>query len=136
MVNCASPVPGAADNQTIQFALELMRGDRCSRLLRWTAPDDRGFFVHHESHGHNLHAMVFHEVELAAVGGFGSPRHPSIRGMDGPVDVGVSKMPTFRPSAASASARFAAVVDFPTPPLPEAMATMCLTFKAGSASGP
>ena len=37
-----------------------------------------------------------------------------------------SSIPTDAPSAASASARFAAVVDFPTPPLPEATAMMFL----------
>ena len=35
-------------------------------------------------------------------------------------------MPTDAPSAASASARFTAVVDLPTPPLPEATAMMFL----------
>ena len=37
-------------------------------------------------------------------------------------------MPTDAPSAASASARFAAVVLLPTPPLPDATAMMFLTF--------
>jgi len=36
-------------------------------------------------------------------------------------------MPTRAPSAARASARLTAVVDLPTPPLPEATAIMCLT---------
>ena len=35
------------------------------------------------------------------------------------------------PCAAQASARFAAVVDLPTPPLPEATATTFLTFAKG-----
>ena len=35
-------------------------------------------------------------------------------------------MPTFSPSAAYPSARLHDVVDFPTPPLPEATATTCL----------
>ena len=34
-----------------------------------------------------------------------------------------SRIPTFAPVEASASARFAVAVDFPTPPFPEAMAT-------------
>ena len=38
-----------------------------------------------------------------------------------------SRTPTVAPSAANASARFTAVVDFPTPPLPLATATMFLT---------
>ena len=37
-----------------------------------------------------------------------------------------SSMPTVAPSAASASARFTAVVLLPTPPLPEATAMMFL----------
>ncbi|MDR8834884.1 hypothetical protein FEQ02_05970 [Burkholderia pseudomultivorans] len=37
-------------------------------------------------------------------------------------------MPTDAPSAASASARFTAVVLLPTPPLPDATATMFFTF--------
>ncbi len=37
-----------------------------------------------------------------------------------------SSTPTEAPSAASASARFTAVVDLPTPPLPEATAMMFL----------
>src|SRR5436190_21709211 len=36
-------------------------------------------------------------------------------------------MPTLRPSAARPSARFTAVVDLPTPPLPEATAMMAPT---------
>jgi hypothetical protein len=40
-----------------------------------------------------------------------------------------SSMPTRAPSAASASARFTAVVLLPTPPLPEATATMFLTLR-------
>ena len=36
-------------------------------------------------------------------------------------------MPTFAPSRASASARLTAVVDLPTPPLPDATATMFFT---------
>jgi len=38
-----------------------------------------------------------------------------------------SRMPTVAPSCASASARFTAVVDLPTPPLPLATATMFFT---------
>ena len=38
-----------------------------------------------------------------------------------------SSTPTFAPSAASASARFTAVVDLPTPPLPLATAMMFFT---------
>src|SRR5215207_8827898 len=38
-----------------------------------------------------------------------------------------SRMPVFSPSAAKPSARLQEVVDLPTPPLPEAIATMCLT---------
>src|SRR6478672_5769368 len=38
-----------------------------------------------------------------------------------------SRMPVFSPSAAKPSARLQAVVDLPTPPLPEAMAMTCLT---------
>ena len=37
-------------------------------------------------------------------------------------------MPTLAPSAASASARLTAVVLLPTPPLPDATATMFFTF--------
>src|SRR6059036_3406031 len=36
-------------------------------------------------------------------------------------------MPVFNPSAAKPSARLHAVVDLPTPPLPEATAMTCLT---------
>src|SRR4051794_32915184 len=38
-----------------------------------------------------------------------------------------SRMPVFSPSAAKPSARLQEVVDFPTPPLPEATAMTCLT---------
>src|SRR5919197_650636 len=38
-----------------------------------------------------------------------------------------SRRPVFSPSAAKPSARLQDVVDLPTPPLPEATATMCLT---------
>ncbi len=42
-----------------------------------------------------------------------------------------SSKPTLAPSAYKASARFAAVVHLPTPPLPEATARMFLTFGIG-----
>ena len=45
-----------------------------------------------------------------------------------------SSRPTRRPCAASATARFTAVVDFPTPPLPEATATIFDT--SGSSIAP
>ena len=45
-----------------------------------------------------------------------------------------SSSPTRRPCAASATARFTAVVDLPTPPLPEATATIFAT--SGSSIGP
>ncbi len=45
-----------------------------------------------------------------------------------------SKSPTASPSAASETARLTAVVDLPTPPLPEATAT--IAFTSGSSSGP
>ena len=38
-----------------------------------------------------------------------------------------SSSPVLTPMAASPSARFTAVVDLPTPPLPEATAMMCFT---------
>ena len=37
-------------------------------------------------------------------------------------------MPTFAPSAESASAKFAVVVDLPTPPLPDAIAIIFFTL--------
>src|SRR5688572_15821317 len=40
-----------------------------------------------------------------------------------------SNKPTFPPRRCSASARFTAVVDLPTPPLPEATTTMWLTWR-------
>ena len=45
-----------------------------------------------------------------------------------------SSKPTEAPSAASANARFTAVVLLPTPPLPDATATMFFTF--GSSATP
>ena len=42
-----------------------------------------------------------------------------------------SKSPTFAPCAAQANAKLAAVVDLPTPPLPDATATTFLTFVSG-----
>ena len=42
-----------------------------------------------------------------------------------------SSSPTLSPSSASATARLVAVVDLPTPPLPEAIATIALTFGSG-----
>ncbi|MOA27074.1 hypothetical protein D3C78_1479170 [compost metagenome] len=39
-----------------------------------------------------------------------------------------SRIPTLAPSRARARARLAAVVDLPTPPLPEATATTFFTF--------
>ena len=59
-----------------------------------------------------------------------SPATPSISGMLGPY-ISPSRMPTFAPSAASASARLTAVVDLPTPPLPDAIAMTFFTLSSG-----
>lgn len=48
---------------------------------------------------------------------------PKIRAWLGPW-MSPSRIPTFRPLAAMAVARFAVTVDLPTPPLPDAMAMM------------
>src|SRR5690606_520921 len=53
----------------------------------------------------------------------GLPDSPSMVGMLGPY-TSASSTPTRAPSAASARARFTAVVDLPTPPLPEPTAMM------------
>ena len=63
----------------------------------------------------------------------GRPETPSILGCDGPY-TSASSRPTRRPCCANAQARFAATVDFPTPPLPEAIATIRST--PGIFSGP
>ena len=51
---------------------------------------------------------------------------PNIKAIDGPYK-SQSQRPTRAPVAAKATARLAATVDLPTPPLPEAMAMMRLT---------
>ena len=54
-------------------------------------------------------------------------------GREGPY-TSASSRPTRAPSAARASARFTAVVDLPTPPLPEATARMFFTPGSGVSS--
>jgi hypothetical protein len=62
----------------------------------------------------------------------GTPgRRPMRSGSDGPYTSASSK-PTRRPHAAAATATFAATVLLPTPPLPEATATMCATPGRGA----
>ena len=56
----------------------------------------------------------------------GWPSAPIIMGMLGPV-MSASSSPTEAPALASATARLTLIVVFPTPPLPEATATMFLT---------
>jgi hypothetical protein len=46
-----------------------------------------------------------------------------------------SRSPTLAPSFVSAAAKFTAVVDLPTPPLPEPTAMMCLTPDKGLPGG-
>jgi hypothetical protein len=63
-----------------------------------------------------------------------SPSTLNIVGTEGP-EISASINPTFAPNSANATARFTAVVDFPTPPLPEAIAMMFLTYgRTGAAS--
>ena len=59
---------------------------------------------------------------------------PNMRGMLGPY-TSASRSPIRRPSSASATARFAATVLFPTPPLPELTAMMRAMFGSRSGSG-
>jgi hypothetical protein len=49
-------------------------------------------------------------------------------GMEGP-EISASINPTFAPALASATAKLLAVVDLPTPPLPDAIAIIFFTFK-------
>ena len=53
----------------------------------------------------------------------------------GAVDVDVDQADLGAPPACSASARFTATVDLPTPPLPEDTAIVCLTSGMRSAAG-
>jgi hypothetical protein len=55
-------------------------------------------------------------------------------GIDGP-KISASNRATFNPHFAEAMARFTAVVDFPTPPFPEATAMMCLQLRRDGGSG-
>ena len=55
-------------------------------------------------------------------------------GIDGP-KISASNRATFNPHFAEAMARFTAVVDFPTPPFPEATAMMCLQRRRDGGSG-
>jgi len=55
-------------------------------------------------------------------------------GIDGP-KISASSRATFNPHFADAIARFTAVVDFPTPPFPEATAMMCLQFRRDGGRG-
>lgn len=60
------------------------------------------------------------------------PSRPSILGTLGPV-MSASRMPTTFPFQASAVARLMATVVLPTPPLPERIAILCLTWRIFSA---
>ena len=63
-----------------------------------------------------------------------SPSTLNIVGTEGP-EISASIKPTFAPSSAKATAKLTEVVDFPTPPLPEAIAIMFFTFgRTGAAS--
>ena len=53
----------------------------------------------------------------------GLPAAPSIRGIEKP-HTSASRIPTVAPSSTSAHARFTVTLDLPTPPLPEAIATI------------
>ena len=66
--------------------------------------------------------MRFPSASLAS----GLPVRPKSFGMEGPY-TSASSTATFSPREWSPNARFIAVVDLPTPPLPEATATKCLT---------
>ena len=63
----------------------------------------------------------------------GSPVMPSMRGMEGP-KMSASNRAVLRPICDSAMARLVAVVDLPTPPLPEATAMIALTWGSSGAS--
>src|SRR6185312_166349 len=60
---------------------------------------------------------------------------PNSLGMDGP-NRSASRTPTLSPSLVRPTARLQAIVDLPTPPLPEATAMMCFTPGSGSLGRP
>src|SRR3972149_6851870 len=64
----------------------------------------------------------------------GVPRAPIMRGMSGPY-TSTSTSPTRAPVSRRARARLTATVDFPTPPLPEETAIVCLTSGMRSSLG-
>src|SRR5688572_21550389 len=120
-------VPGArrhVDDQIVElapvcFTQELGEGLGHHRA----APDHRLLFLDQEPDRHRAQAVGCERLEPLAVARdrplAGQPQHP---GLAWAVDIRI-KQPDPGASRASPSARLTATVDFPTPPLPEAIAS-------------
>ena len=112
--------------------VELAPGDvlqhlRQRRHHHRPAPDHRRLLVDEEAHRHHLQPISLHRRELVAVEllrlalDAEQPRHRR------PVNVGIEHADPEAALLAAPSARLTAVVDLPTPPLPEATAMMLAT---------
>ena len=88
------------------------------RVDHRAAPHQRLPLVHEEADGHDLEAVRLDRDDLVVEHARACPCVPSMSGTSGPY-TSQSMSPTVAPACRSASARFTATVDLPTPPLPD-----------------
>ena len=127
-VSCASPVPGGMSISRMSSSPQATSPISCCTALITIGPRQiiavsseirKPIDMQATSHL-RIGSSVFSPASA------GLPEMPIMRGSEGP-KMSLSMRPTASPCRASAAARLTATVDLPTPPLPEATATMLFT---------
>ena len=128
IVSCASPVPGGmSTTRYVELApLDLAQHLRQRRDHHRPAPDHRRLLVDQEADRHDREAVARDRLEPRAAERLRTFLDREQRRQRRPVDVGVEHA-DLQPERARPSARLTAVVDLPTPPLPEATAMIAST---------
>ena len=129
MVSWASPVPGGMSTTITSSSPQATSRSICisACMTIGPAPDHRRLLVDEEAHRHDLDAVAFHRLQRAPVnrlrpsGNAHQARHRRA------VDIGVENADLQAVQRWSPRARLAAVVDLPTPPLPDATAMIAPT---------
>ena len=136
-VNCISPVPGGISKSKKSSSPQTVSSINCFSALEAIGPLHTTAFPGSSKNPIDISLIPYCSIGtsiflLFTLTKSGNLFIPSIKGIDGPY-ISASINPTLAPCFAKAAARFTATVDFPTPPLPDAIAPVFLTpFKTES----
>ena len=128
-VSCASPVPGGMSTTMMSSSPHSTSRSICCKRARHhrPAPDHRRVLGHEEAHRHAFEPVILHRDQGLAVARPRAGRRSRACAASRARRCRRRAPRPRSPLARKPSARLAATVDLPTPPLPEATATIAPT---------